>query len=69
VLTFLFSCYFFFIFAQEMVFCFQNCSDRKKKRFGDPEKVLTFKTEGQKSAKTFRSLEQFIRTVKGQINF
>ena len=33
------------------------------------EKNLKFKAEGQEFAKFFRSLEQFIQTVKGQNNF
>ena len=66
-----FSCYFFFIFAQKMVFCFQNCFDLLwwKKMFWWSRKYLTFETEGRKSAKTFRSLEQFIRTMKSQMDF
>ena len=45
-----------------MVFCFQNCSS-------DREKLLKFKGEGQKFAIFLRSLERFIRAVKGQYNF
>ena len=45
-----------------MVFCNQNCSS-------DREKLLKFEAEGQKFANFLRSLEQFIQTVKGQINF
>ena len=35
----------------------------------DREKLLKFETEGREFAKFVRSLEQFVRTVKGQINF
>ena len=45
----------------EMVFCYQNCSDR--------EKLLKFEAEGREFAKILRALEQFIQTVKGQNNF
>ena len=44
-----------------MVFCYQNCSSYR-------EKLLKFEAEGQEFAKNFRSLEQFIQTVKGQKN-
>ena len=37
----------------------KNCSS-------DREKLLKFKNEGREFAKNLRSLEQFIRTVKGQ---
>ena len=40
----------------------KNCSS-------DQEKLLQFEAEGQELAKYFRSLEQFIQTVKGQNNF
>ena len=40
----------------------KNCSS-------DQEKLLTFEAEGQEFAKIVRSLEQFVRTVKGQNNF
>ena len=40
----------------------KNCSS-------DREKLLKFDAEGREFAKTLRSLEQFIQTVKGQINF
>ena len=39
----------------------KNCS-------GDREKNLKLEAEGRKFAKRLRSLEQFIRTVKGQKN-
>jgi hypothetical protein len=45
-----------------MVFCYQYCSS-------DREKLLKFKAEGQEFAKILRSLEKFVRTVKGQNNF
>ena len=56
---------------QEMVFCYQNCSDLlwEKKCSGDQEKLLKFEAEGREFAKFLRSLEQFIQTVKGQNNF
>ena len=40
----------------------KNCSS-------DREKLLTFEAEGREFANFLRSLEQFIQTVKGQINF
>ena len=52
----------YFVSKIVLTFCEKKC-------FGDPEKLLTFETEGRKSARTFRSLEQFIQTVKSQINF
>ena len=55
-----------------MVFCQQNCSDRptvRKKCSSDREKLLKFETEGQEFSNFFRSLEQFIQTVKGQNKF
>ena len=54
-----------------MVFCYQNCSDLltvRKKCSSDREKLLKFEAEGREFAKFLRSLEQFIRTVKGQNN-
>ena len=39
----------------------KNCSS-------DREKLLKFEAEGREFAKNFRSLEQFIQTVKGQNN-
>ena len=41
----------------------------RKKCSGDGEKLLKFKAEGREFAKILRSLEQFIRTVKGENNF
>ena len=58
--------------AQTMVFCFQNCSYLsivRKKCSSDREKLLRFETEGREFSKVLRSLEQFIRTVKGRNNF
>ena len=55
-----------------MVFCYQNCSDLctvTKNCSSDREKLLKFEAEGREFAKFFRSLEQFIQTVKGQNNF
>ena len=40
----------------------KNCSS-------DREKLLKFEAEGREFSKFLRSLEQFIRTVKGQNNF
>ena len=40
----------------------KNCSS-------DQEKILKFEAECQEFAKILRSLEQFVRTVKGQNNF
>ena len=45
-----------------MVFDYQNCSSNR-------EKLLKFEAEGREFAKILRSLEQFVRTVKGQNNF
>ena len=39
----------------------KNCSS-------DREKPLKFEAEGQEFANIFRSLEQFVQTVKGQNN-
>ena len=50
-----------------MVFCYQNFSVRKNCS-SDREKVLKFEVEGRQFANFLRSLEQFIRTVKGQNN-
>ena len=41
----------------------------RKKCFSDRENLLKFEAEGREFAKTLRSLEQFIQTVKGQNNF
>ena len=41
----------------------------RKRCSSDREKLLEFKAEGREFAKTLRSLEQFIQTVKGQNNF
>ena len=39
-----------------------------KKCSSDREKLLKLEAEGREYAKNFRSLEQFIQTVKGQNN-
>ena len=56
---------------QNLVFCFQNCSDLlwEKNCSSDQEKLLKFKAEGREFSNVLRSLEQFIQTVKGQNNF
>ena len=41
----------------------------KKKCSGDREKFLKFEAGGREFANILRSLEQFVRTVKGQNNF
>ena len=41
----------------------------RKNGSSDQEKLLKFEAEGRGFAKTLRSLEQFIQTVKGQNNF
>ena len=41
----------------------------RKKYSSDQEKILKFEAEGQEFVKILRSLEQFVRTVKGQNNF
>ena len=41
----------------------------RKKCSNDGEKPLKLEAEGQEFAKFFRSLEQFIQTMKGQNNF
>ena len=41
----------------------------RKKCSSDQEKLSKFEAEGREFAKKFRSLEQFIQTVKGQNNF
>ena len=40
----------------------------EKKLFWSSRKLMKFKSEGQEFAKSLRSLEQFIQTVKGQNN-
>ena len=40
----------------------------RKKCFSDWEKILKFEAEGGEFAKFLRSLEKFVRTVKGQNN-
>ena len=41
----------------------------RQKFSSDREKLLKFEVEGREFAKSLRSLEQFIQTVKGQNNF
>ena len=44
--------------CEEMVFCYQNCSDlARKKCSSDREKLLKFEAEGQELQKILRSLE------------
>ena len=38
----------------------------RRKNSSDREKNLKFEVEGRESAKILRSLEEFVRTVKGQ---
>ena len=54
-----------------MIFFFQHCSDllREKIVLLNREKHLKFEAEGREFAKKFRSLEQCLRTVKGQNSF
>ena len=40
----------------------------RKKCSSDQEKLLKFEDEGREFAKIFRSLEQFVQTVKGENN-
>ena len=49
----------------------KNCSELlwEKNCSGDRENVLKFEVESQEFAKILRSLEHFVRTVKGQNNF
>ena len=47
----------------------QALNKSEKNGSSDREKLLKFEAEGQEFAKNLRSLEQFIRTVKGQYNF
>ena len=41
----------------------------RKNCFNDRENLLKFKAEGREFGKFLRSLEQFIKTMKGQNNF
>ena len=54
-----------------MAFCYQNCSDLLWEKIVqvDWEKLLKFEDEGWEFSKFFRSLEQFIWTMKGQNSF
>ena len=45
------------------------CPTVRRKCSGDREKLLKFEFEGREFTKILRSLEQFVRTVKGQNNF
>ena len=61
-----------FCSSQNLLFCYQNCSDLlwQKKCSSDREKLLKFKAEGREFAKILRSLKQFIQAaVNGQNNF
>ena len=60
-----------FSLTTEMVFCYPNCSDLlwEKIVLVIEKNFLKFEAEGREFAKILRSLEQFIRTVKGQNNF
>jgi hypothetical protein len=51
----------------EMVVFYQNCSDPMWEKI--VLKLLKFEAEGWEMANFLRSLEQFVRTVKGQNNF
>ena len=51
----------------EMVFCYQNCSDLLWEKIVR-EKLLKFEAESREFLKNLRSLEQFIQTVKVQNN-
>jgi hypothetical protein len=53
-----------------MVFCYQNCSDLLREKIDLVIEIffLKFEAEGREFAKFLRSLEQFVRTVKGQNN-
>ena len=42
---------------------------RKKNSNSDQKNLMKFKAEGQELAKSLRSLQQFIQTVKGPTNF
>ena len=48
---------------------YKNSEFKKKNRSSDREKLLKFEAEGREFAKSLRSLEQFIQTVKGFTNF
>ena len=52
----------YFVSKIVLIYCEKNCSSNQ-------EKKLKFEAEGQEFAKNLRSLEQFLRTVKGQKNF
>ena len=52
----------YFVTKIALTYCEKKCSS-------DGEKLLIFIAEGREFAKIFRSLEQFVQTVKGQNNF
>ena len=52
----------YFVTKIVLSYCEKNCSSER-------EKLLKFEAEGREFAKILRSLEQFVRTVKGQNNF
>ena len=56
---------------EEMVFCYQNCSDLlgEKNVLVIEKKNLKFEAEGWEFARILRSLEQFVQTVRGPNNF
>jgi hypothetical protein len=60
---------FFFVFINSIFVCKIVLTYCEKKCSCDQEKLLKFKAEGREFAKFLRSLEQLIRTVKGQTNF
>ena len=54
-----------------MVFCYQNCSELLWEEIVlvIEKKPLKYEAEGWEFANFLRLLEQFIQTVKGEINF
>ena len=59
------------LFEENMVFCYQNCSDLllEKIVLVIEKKKLKFEAEGREFAKILTSLEQFVQMEKGQNNF
>ena len=57
--------------AATMVFCYRNCSDLlwEKIVLVIEKNFLKLKAEGREFANILRSLEQFVRTVKGPYKF
>ena len=51
----------YFVTKIVLTYCEKKCSS-------DQEKLLKFEAEGQEFAKFLRLLEQFIRTMKGQLS-